>query len=99
MVTPRSRDGGRDIIAKGELLPGELISLAVEVKHKGVVGLDDVRSRLHANKEFPVLMVATSGRFTAGVLREKQQPGNFLRLMLRDGMAVKQWLKQYRKKS
>lgn len=94
-VTPRSADGGRDILARGELIPGEPTVLAVEVKHKGVVKLDDVRSRIYANREFPALMFATSGRFSAGVIREKWKPENFLRLFLKDGIALGQWIKEY----
>ena len=66
------------------------------MKHKGVVGLDDIRSRVHANREFPALMFATSGRFSAGVLREKEKPDNFVRLWLRDGTALGSWIKEDR---
>lgn len=94
-VTSRTKDGGRDIIARGELIPGEPTVLAVEVKHRTKVGLDDVRSRLWANREFPMVMLATSGGFTAGVLREKQRPENFLRLLLKDGQALNAWIREY----
>jgi hypothetical protein len=94
-ITPYSRDGGRDILARGELIPGEPTVLAVEVKHKGLVGIDDVASRLYRNKEFPALLFATSGRFSAGVLREKERPENFLRLILKDGTALSQWITEY----
>jgi hypothetical protein len=95
-VTPRRKDGGRDILARGELMPREPAVLAVEVKHRGVVDLDEVRSRLYANREFPVLMFATSGRFSAGVIREKEKPENFFRLWLRDGIALNAWINEYR---
>ncbi len=94
-VTDRASDGGRDVIARGELLPGEPITFAVEVKHSSVVGLDAVRSRLYANREFPMLMMATSGRFSAGVIKEKKRPENFLRLLLKDGKALKSWIDDY----
>jgi hypothetical protein len=94
-ITPRSRDGGRDLLARGELIPGEPTVLAIEVKHKGVVGVDEVASRLYRNKEFPTLMFATSGRFSAGVIREKKKPENFLRLFLKDGVALRQWIAEY----
>lgn len=94
-LTSRRKDGGRDIIARGELIPGEPTTLAVEVKHRPKVQLDDVRSRLWANREFPMLMFATSGRFTAGVIREKQKPENFLRLLLKDGQALRAWIQEY----
>ena len=94
-LTPPSADGGRDILARGELLPGEPMTLAVEVKHKPVVGLDEVRARLWANRQFPALLFATSGRYSAGVIREKQKPENHLRLILKDGIALGQWIKAY----
>ena len=94
-VTSRGSDGGRDVIARGELIPGEPMVLAIEVKQKPVVSLDEVRSRLYANREFPALMFATSGRFTAGVVREKNRPENFLRMFLKDGQALGQWIQQY----
>ena len=87
-TTPRSTDGGRDIIARGELIHGEPTVLAIEVKHKGIVHLDEIRSRLYANHQFPALMFATSGRFSAGVIQEKKKPENFLRLLLKDGLAL-----------
>lgn len=96
-ITPRSRDGGRDVIATGELIPGEPAVLAVEVKHKALVSLDEVRSRLYANSQFPALLFATSGRFTAGVVREKRRPENYLRLFLKDRTALAQWINAYGK--
>jgi hypothetical protein len=94
-VTPRTRDGGRDILARGELIPGEPTVLAVEVKHKGLVGIDEVASRLYRNREFPAMLFATSGRFSAGVVREKRRPENFLRLLLKDGVGLGQWISEY----
>ncbi len=94
-VTNRSADGGRDVIAKGELLPGEPTTLAVEVKHQDVVKVDSVRSRLYANRHFPMLMLVTSGRFSAGVVKEKKQPDNFLRLILKNGIALRSWINEY----
>jgi predicted Mrr-cat superfamily restriction endonuclease len=94
-LTPAGSDGGRDVIARGELIPGEPVVLAVEVKHRDIVSLDEVRSRLYANKEFPALLFATSGRFSAGVVREKKKPENFLRMFLKDGVALRQWIDNY----
>ena len=62
-VTKRTRDGGRDIIARGELIPGEPSMLAVEVKQKAVVGIEDVQRALKANEDYPALLLATAGRF------------------------------------
>jgi hypothetical protein len=95
-VTSRSGDGGRDVIARGELIPGEPAVLAVEVKHKPVVKVGDLRNALYANREFPALLFVTSGRFSAGVIQEKWKPDNFLRLLLKDGIALRQWIDAYR---
>jgi hypothetical protein len=94
-LTPETRDGGRDIIARGELIPGEPLTIAVEVKHKKVVGVEDIHSALWANRDFPAVMLATSGRFSAGVLREKRLEQNHLRLVLKDGVALSQWIRAY----
>lgn len=94
-LTPASKDGGRDIVARGELIPGEPLLLSVEVKQKNVVGLHDVQRALYANRNFPGLMIATAGSFTAGVIAEKNQPGNHMRLFLKDGIALQQWIRAY----
>lgn len=94
-LTKRSRDGGRDIIARGELVSGEPMLLAVEVKQKAIVGIEDVQRTLRANEDYPGLMVATSGRFSAGVVSEKRKNRNMLRLFLKDGVALKQWINAY----
>lgn len=91
-VTPRNRDGGRDVIARGELIPGEPMQIAIEVKQKPVVGLVDVQRALYANRSFPALMVATAGTFSAGVLHERDREENSMRLFLKDGAALRQWL-------
>lgn len=92
-LTPRTSDGGRDIIARGELVPGEPMTLAIEVKNKDVVGIDDARRALHANQQFPSLMLVTAGVFSAGVVQEKRR--NSLRLFLKDGIALQQWIRSY----
>ena len=94
-VTPRSRDGGRDIVATGELIPGEPAVLAVEVKQKPVVGIGDLRAALWANRKFPALLFATAGRFSAGVFRERRRGDNALRLYLKDGNALREWIDAY----
>lgn len=91
-VTPRSRDGGRDVVARGELIPGEPMQIAIEVKQKPVVNLSDVHRALYANESFPALMVATAGTFSAGVVAEKGRERNAMRLFLKDGIALQQWL-------
>jgi hypothetical protein len=92
----RRKDGGRDMIVRGELIPGHACVLAVEVRQRAVVGLDQLRSRLYANRKFPALVFATSGRFTAGVVREKRDAENYLRLFLHDGKALGDWIREYR---
>jgi hypothetical protein len=94
-LTPPSGDGGRDIVARGELVPGEPTTIAIEVKQKDVVSLGDVRAALQANAEFPCLMIATAGRFSAGVTQERRREGNRLRLFLKDGVALAQWIDAY----
>jgi len=94
-VTPRTHDGGRDIIGRGELISGEPQLIAVEVKQKAVVGLGDVQRALYANRDFPALLVATAGRFSGGVVEERQLPHNQLRLFLKDGIALRQWIDTY----
>ena len=94
-VTPRSRDGGRDIVARGELVPGEPTTLAVEVKQKPVVGLADLQRAIKANEDFPALLLATAGRFSAGVIQERKRRRHELRLLLKDGIALRQWIDMY----
>jgi predicted Mrr-cat superfamily restriction endonuclease len=94
-VTPQTRDGGRDIIARGELVPGEPTILAVEVKHRKVVGMADLYGSLKANENFPALLLVTTGRFSGGVVNEKTKSENRLRLLLKDGVALSQWICAY----
>jgi hypothetical protein len=94
-VTPRGSDGGRDVIACGELVPGEPMRIAIEVKQKPVVGLGDVQRALRANDDYPALLIATAGRFSAGVIHEKTRERNAMRLFLKDGVALTQWLRCY----
>jgi hypothetical protein len=92
-LTKKTGDGGRDIIARGELISGEPMTIAVEVKNKDVVGIEDARQALWANRDFPALMLVTSGVFSAGVIEEKRN--NSLRLFLKDGVALQQWIHSY----
>lgn len=94
-VTPPARDGGRDIVARGELIPGEPVELAVEVKQKATVGISDVQRALKANEDYPSLLVATAGRFSSGVLFERLESRSRLRLLLKDGIALSQWIDAY----
>ena len=94
-VTPRTRDGGRDVIARGELIPGEPAIIAVETKKRAVVGIEDLRACLYANRNFPLILFATSGRFSAGVVQEAAREENAFRLLLKDGLALRQWIHEY----
>lgn len=94
-VTKKTQDGGRDIIARGELFPGEPSVLVAEVKHKPVVGIGDLRQALYANRHFPIVLLATSGRFSAGVIKESYVAENTYRLFLKDGVALMQWIQLY----
>lgn len=87
--------GGRDIIARAQLLPGEIVTLAVEVKHRRTVDRPVLHTALHQNSHFPALMLVTSGRFTAGVVREAEKPQNKMRLFLKDGVAIREMIKTY----
>jgi len=98
-ITDRSGDGGRDVIARGELIPGEPTVLAVEVKHRKVVPVSEVRHALWANRHFPALLFVTSGRFSAGVYREQGANECLLRLYLKDGQGIRQWIDQYVRQS
>ena len=81
--------GGRDLIARGILIPNEEpIEMAVEVKHRRVVDRPDVQLALYQNQAYPALLFVTSGRFTAGVFEEKAKEQNRFRLFLKDGLAV-----------
>jgi hypothetical protein len=94
-VTPQTRDGGRDVIARGELIPGEPTIIAVETKKRAVVGIEDLRACLYANRHFPLILFATSGRFSAGVVQEAAREENAFRLLLKDGLALRQWVCEY----
>lgn len=88
--------GGRDLIMRGELVPGtEPVSIAVEVKHKELVDRPDVQLAIQQNRVFPALMFVTSGRFTAGVFQERELPENRMRLFLKDGVAIAEMIKAH----
>jgi len=91
-VTGNTRDGGRDIIAQGEFVEGVPATIAVEVKHKKTVGIREVRDALYANRNFPLILLVTSGRFSAGVVAESRIAENRFRLILKDGVALQEWL-------
>ena len=94
-ITNRSHDGGRDVVARGELIPGEPTLIAVEVKHRSVVPVSELRQAMWANRHFPALLFITSGQFSAGVYKERHEKESMLRLYLKDGQGLTQWIKKY----
>jgi len=62
---------------------------------KRVVGIQDLYNSLKANEDYPALLLATSGRFSAGVIQEKKRRRNELRLILKDWVALSQWIAMY----
>ena len=94
-VTNMTRDGGRDIVARGELVPGEPSEIAVSVKQEEVVGIAAARDALYANQDYPLVMLATAGSFSAGVITERRREQVRLRLLLKDGIALRQWIDAY----
>lgn len=87
--------GGKDLIVRGELIPGEPMYMAVEIKHSDKVGVGQIRSALKATEYYPALLFVTSGRFTSGVIKEKRKDINQLRLFLKDGTALGEMIRQY----
>jgi hypothetical protein len=73
----------------------EPVTLAVEVKNKDTVDRPEVQLALTQNRQFPALLFATSGRFTAGVIEEARLPVNRMRLFLKDGVALGELLRLY----
>lgn len=96
--TKRTADGGRDLVVKGEAVPGYEIVMAVEVKHKRKVGKPDISKVLYDNRNFPKIMLATSGTFSAIVIKEAMLDENYYRLELKDGLAIFQMIQGYGKK-
>lgn len=90
-----SPQGGRDIIGRMQIAPGEILTIAVEIKHERRVDRPILHTALHQNAQFPALMLVTSGRFSAGVIREAQKPENRLRLFLKDGVAIRDLIRNY----
>lgn len=96
-LVKQSPQGGRDILARGELIPGEEpVTIAVEVKHRPIIGRPEVQRALWQNRDYPALLFVTSGRFTAGVLKEKALAENRLRLVLKDGVALTEMIRAYK---
>ena len=95
-LTKRTRDGGRDVIARAITPDGTPFMMAVSAKQQAVFSRRDAVDALYENRAFPLIMLATSGRFSAGVLQLRSQSENRLRLELRSGEAVIDWINRYR---
>jgi hypothetical protein len=88
--------GGRDIIARGEIISGlGPMCLAVEVKQRETVYRPTIQKAIYQNRYFPALLFVTSGRFSSGVFKEKRLPENQLRLILKDGVAIRDMINAY----
>jgi hypothetical protein len=87
--------GGRDIIARAQLLPNETLTIAVEVKHRDLVDRPELEKALYQNANYPALMLVTSGRFSAGVISEASKAENKMRIFLKDGVAIRDMIKHY----
>lgn len=96
-VVRENPQGGRDIIARAELVPGsEVMTIAIEVKHRGVIDRPILQQAIQQNRHFPAMMLVTSGRFTAGVIKEASKPENKMRVFLKDGVAIRDLTSAYR---
>ena len=92
-----SPQGGRDVILRGSLAKGfDPITLAVEVKHRRLVDRPEIQQAFAQNAHFNGLLFVTSGRFTAGVIKEAKKPENQMRLLLKDGVSIGEMIKSYR---
>lgn len=89
--------GGRDIIARSPMINGiQLGTIAVEVKHREVIDRPIIQTAIQQNNHFPALMLVTSDRFTAGVIREVAKPENRMRISLQDGVAIRDMVKTHK---
>jgi HJR/Mrr/RecB family endonuclease len=95
----RTRDGGRDLIVNGEFFPGIKSKMAVEVTSQKVVGIKKVAQTLYQNRNYPLIMIATSGSFSGGVIKTSREPDNELRLILKDGHSINEWINDYGKEN
>ena len=95
-VVNESPQGGRDVIGR---LPttaaGMPVTIAIEVKHRKIVDRPLVQVAIQQNRQFPMLMFVTSGRFTIGAVKEAEKPENRMRLSLHDGIAVRDMIHSY----
>jgi hypothetical protein len=77
---------------------GNIVNIAVEVKHKKTVGIPEISRSLDANRHYPQIM-RTSGTFSSKVIEEKRTDERYLRLILKDNIALRQLIKGYGRKA
>jgi hypothetical protein len=99
MLTPKAKDGGRDILAIATLPPGLRLLFTVECKrwrkHRPVE-VGDVRQFIYTVRENDKAnggMIVTTSSFSAGA-RAEEQKWRWL-LTLFDGDNIKEWISQY----
>lgn len=93
--TQRTRDGGRDLIVSGELIPGMYLKMAVEITTQKYVDKDKVGKAILDNRNYPLIMIATTGRFSLGVKNLISSPDYQLRLKLADKTDILNWINNY----
>jgi hypothetical protein len=94
-INKKQPQGGRDIIGR-YTIGNEIFDVAIEVKHRKVLGSPEVATFLKQNEIFPSLFLVTSGRFSAGALQDSLRPENKMRLKLYDGVAINSLIKSYK---
>lgn len=95
----RTRGGGRGIVLRIDVFPGEPTEISIGVKRTPVLGISEVQRALYAIHGNPTLMVFRSGTLSVGVISEREDPTNHLRLILKDGFAVSAWLNSARSRT
>lgn len=60
--------------------PNGVSRVAEQQRKRPVVSSVELRESLYANRRFPALLFATSGRFSAGEFRERADRDNRLRI-------------------
>jgi hypothetical protein len=66
------------------------------VKHREFIDRPILQQAIYQNRHFPALMLVTSGHFSAGVIREVAKAENRMRVFLKDGVAVRDLIRNYR---
>jgi len=93
--TQRTRDGGRDLIVSGEFLPKMDLKMAVEITTQKYVDKHKVGKAILDNRDFPLIMIATTGNFSLGVRKLLESSDYQLRLKLADRDDILKWINAY----